>query len=65
MDILQNRDYVIKDYMIVVELEQMLDDYYEERGWDKETGNPKRPKLESLGLKSVADELEKMDKLPS
>lgn len=49
----------------VVELEQMLDDYYEERGWDKETGNPTRQKLESLGLKSVADELEKIGTLPS
>lgn len=47
----------------IVELDQMLDDYYEARGWDKETGNPKRPKLESLDLKSVADELEKIGQL--
>jgi aldehyde:ferredoxin oxidoreductase len=36
----------------------MLDDYYEARGWDKETGLPTRAKLESLGLKEIADELE-------
>jgi aldehyde:ferredoxin oxidoreductase len=39
-------------------LPQMLDEYYEARGWDKETGLPTRSKLESLGLKEIADELE-------
>jgi aldehyde:ferredoxin oxidoreductase len=41
-------------------LPQMLDEYYEARGWDKETGLPLRPKLESLGLKEIADELDRM-----
>jgi aldehyde:ferredoxin oxidoreductase len=41
----------------------MLDDYYEARGWDKETGLPTRSKLESLGLKEIADELESMGRL--
>jgi aldehyde:ferredoxin oxidoreductase len=49
----------------IFEMDEMLDDYYEARGWDKETGIPKREKLESLGLKEVADDLEKMEKLPS
>lgn len=44
-------------------LPKMLDDYYEARGWDKETGLPKRAKLESLGLKEIADELDKMGRL--
>jgi aldehyde:ferredoxin oxidoreductase len=48
----------------VFEMEQILDEYYEGRGWDKKTGNPTRTKLESLGLKFVADELEKIGKLP-
>jgi aldehyde:ferredoxin oxidoreductase len=39
---------------------EMLDEYYEEVGWDKETGIPTRATLESLGLKDVADDLEKM-----
>jgi len=39
-------------------LPKMLDEYYEARGWDKETGLPTRSKLESLGLKEIADELE-------
>jgi aldehyde:ferredoxin oxidoreductase len=35
--------------------EQMKDEYYELRGWDKETGIPTRAKLEELGLGDVAD----------
>lgn len=41
-------------------LDRMLDYYYEYRGWNKKTGNPTRAKLEELGLRYVADELEKM-----
>lgn len=32
------------------ELEEMLDNYYELRGWDKQRGNPTKEKLEELGL---------------
>ena len=39
------------------ELDQMLDEYYSERGWDVETGVPTREKLEELGLGYVADQL--------
>jgi aldehyde:ferredoxin oxidoreductase len=35
----------------------MLDEYYEESGFDKKTGWPTRAKLEKLELKDVADEL--------
>ncbi len=35
----------------VVELDIMLDDYYRERGWDLQTGLPKKETLERLGLK--------------
>jgi len=38
--------------------------YYNLRGWDSETGWPTRETYERLGLKEIADELEKMDKLP-
>ena len=41
---------------------KMLDDYYEIVGWDKNTGAPTRATLESLGLKGIADDLEKMGK---
>lgn len=47
----------------VVEMDRLLDDYYYMRGWDKATGYPKREKLESLGLKAVADELAKLGRL--
>lgn len=32
------------------DLDQLLKDYYEERGWDPATGYPSPEKLESLGL---------------
>ncbi|MFB0543725.1 MAG: aldehyde ferredoxin oxidoreductase C-terminal domain-containing protein, partial [Candidatus Bathyarchaeia archaeon] len=41
----------------VFEQEPMLDEYYAERGWDRETGIPTRQTLERLGLRYVADEL--------
>ena len=40
----------------------MLDEYYELRGWTVE-GIPTRTKLEELGLKRVADEMERLGKL--
>jgi aldehyde:ferredoxin oxidoreductase len=47
-----------------VKLETMLNEYYTTRGWDVKTGLIPREKLEQLGLKYVADDLEKMGKLP-
>jgi aldehyde:ferredoxin oxidoreductase len=41
----------------------ILESYYEKRGWDKTSGRPTREKLEELGLKEVADHLEKIGKL--
>ncbi len=37
---------------------QLVDEFYELRGWDRKTGIPTRARLESLDLKDVADELE-------
>jgi aldehyde:ferredoxin oxidoreductase len=39
--------------------------YYEQRGWDKQTGWPTRETYERLGLGEVADELEALGKLPA
>ena len=36
---------------------KLMDEYYELRGWDQETGRPRRKALEKLGLGEVADEL--------
>lgn len=44
-------------------LARALDEYYELRGWDVDTGLPKRAKLEELGLAEVAEELRKLGKL--
>jgi len=41
----------------VSELEPMLDEYYDVRGWDRATGRPTRATLERLGLTSAADKL--------
>ncbi|MBW2370240.1 MAG: aldehyde ferredoxin oxidoreductase C-terminal domain-containing protein, partial [Deltaproteobacteria bacterium] len=46
------------------QLEKMKDRYYELKGWDIKTGIPTRETLEKSGLKDVADDLEKEDKLP-
>jgi aldehyde:ferredoxin oxidoreductase len=43
-------------------LKPMLEEYYEARGWDVETGIPKRQKLEKLGLRSIARDLEAIRK---
>lgn len=45
----------------VVELEKMLNDYYELRNWDKETGIPTKEKLLELNLVNVADDLIKLE----
>ncbi len=45
------------------EWNRMLDEYYDLHGWDRKTSFPGRKALESLGLKSVADDLERIGKL--
>ncbi len=44
-------------------LDGMIDECYEIRGWNKQTGAPSRTSLEKIGLKVVADDLEKRGKL--
>lgn len=41
--------------------EKMKDEYYTLRGWDVQTGVPTRKKLKELGLKDVADKLDKLN----
>jgi aldehyde:ferredoxin oxidoreductase len=47
----------------VVNLDPMLDEYYELRGWDKRTGFPTKGKLAELDLEEIIDDLEGMGKL--
>lgn len=54
-----------KDYYEKVEITKdiaygLLDDYYDERGWDIKTGIPSRDKLIELGLDYVISDAEKM-----
>ncbi len=44
---------------------KLLTDYYRIRGWDEETGRPTRARLEAVGLKDVADDLEALGLLPA
>ena len=41
------------------DVNQWLDDYYDERGWDIETGIPTKEKLIELGLEEMVPDLEK------
>ena len=41
----------------VVNLDPLLDAYYEYRGWDKETGKPTKEKLKELGLEWAIKEI--------
>ena len=43
----------------MVQFEKLKDAFYELRGQDPVTAAPKRETLEALGLKKVADDLEK------
>jgi len=46
------------------QFEKMKDEYYQLRGWDVATGVPTRAKLGELGLKDIANNLNKYGKLP-
>lgn len=48
----------------IVNLDIMLDEYYQTRGWDLKTGWIPRKKLEALNLKNVANDLGKLNKIP-
>ena len=43
------------------DLERFLDDYYDERGYDKESGLPTLAKLRELGLEHMARDLDLPD----
>ena len=42
---------------VISQLESLLDNYYDERGWDKKTGKPTPEKLKELGLDNVIKDL--------
>ena len=52
-------DYFGNKVLTREDCEKLLDDYYDERGWDIERGVPTKDKLTQLGLADVAQDLEK------
>ena len=52
------KDYFQTKTLTREDIEGLLDDYYDERGWDKETGCPTRETLSALGLEFVVKDFE-------
>ena len=55
----EGKEYRITDYYAThtltrEDVERFLDDYYDERGYDRQSGLPSREKLKELGLESMA-----------
>jgi len=46
--------------LTAADLDQMIEDYYDERGWEVKRGIPTREKLISLGLENAAEDLERL-----
>jgi aldehyde:ferredoxin oxidoreductase len=46
------------------EIQQVLDEYYELRGWEKSSGLPTEKTLNELGFHDIAAELKALGKLP-
>lgn len=55
------KDYMGERFLTPDLLERLLDDYYDERGWDVKRGIPSREKLMSLGLEFAVEDLKKSD----
>jgi len=47
-------DYYGQKVITKDDMERMLDEYYEARGWDRDTGIPLPEHLKSLGLEDYA-----------
>ena len=46
-------DYYRKKALTREDMNSLIDDYYDERGWDTKTGLPTPSKLKSLGLDNL------------
>jgi aldehyde:ferredoxin oxidoreductase len=49
-------DYYQTKVLTREDLARMLDDYYDERGWDLATGHPTAERLQAIGLAGYASE---------
>ena len=50
-------DYYKTTILTEKDMDQMLDDYYDERGWDRDRGAPTLEKLRDLGLEAFSDRI--------
>lgn len=57
--VLRLMDYYRTRYITREDVNKLLDDYYEPRGWDVKTGVPTRASLRNLGLEDLAKKFEK------
>lgn len=62
---IEGKPYYLEDYckskrITREDFQGLLDDYYDEWGWDRKTGIPTKEKLLSLGLKALAEGLDKL-----
>ncbi len=54
---IEMQDYYQTKPLTEEDVDRLLDDYYEERGWDLETGRPTKERLERLGLAGYSEEV--------
>jgi aldehyde:ferredoxin oxidoreductase len=53
-------DYYKMEKIKKEDIEELLDQYYSERGWDIKKGIPTKRSLYDIGLKDIADEMEEL-----
>jgi len=54
---IEMQDYYQTKTLVKADTDRILDDYYDERGWDPRTGRPTVVRLEALGIEEFASEL--------
>jgi aldehyde:ferredoxin oxidoreductase len=52
---IETRDYFNTKVIEKADAERILDDYYDERGWDIDNGTPTQGKLKELGLERYSN----------
>jgi aldehyde:ferredoxin oxidoreductase len=53
---IEMQDYYETKTLTKRDTDKILDDYYDERGWDRDTGRPTPVRLKALGIEEFADE---------
>jgi aldehyde:ferredoxin oxidoreductase len=52
---IETRDYFNTKAIEKADAERILNDYYDERGWDIDSGTPTQEKLKKLGLEQYSN----------